>query len=111
MTLRLTAARSNQLSYGSRSAESGIRTHEADARDLKTRPFDRSGIPAERLSIIGYKINIGELLLDSLRKCSMRGLNSRPTRYKHVALPTELMELKVILILYLMRDSNPQSQV
>ena len=54
MTLRLTAARSNQLSYGSRSAESGIRTHEADARDLKTRPFDRSGIPAERLSIIGY---------------------------------------------------------
>ena len=24
----------------------------------------------------------------------MRGLNSRPTRYKHVALPTELMELE-----------------
>ena len=27
-------------------AGSGIRTHEAEARDLKTRPFDRSGIPA-----------------------------------------------------------------
>ena len=27
-------------------AESGIRTHEAIARDLKSRPFDRSGIPA-----------------------------------------------------------------
>ena len=28
------------------SARSGIRTHEAEARDLKTRPFDRSGIRA-----------------------------------------------------------------
>ena len=27
-------------------AEGGIRTHEANARDLKTRPFDHSGIPA-----------------------------------------------------------------
>ena len=34
------------------SAESGIRTHEAYARDLKTRPFDRSGIPAEQSSLI-----------------------------------------------------------
>ena len=34
-----------------KSAGSGIRTHEANARDLKTRPFDHSGIPAEQVSI------------------------------------------------------------
>ena len=27
-------------------AECGIRTHETEVRDLKTRPFDRSGNPA-----------------------------------------------------------------
>ena len=30
-------------------AEGGIRTHEANARDLKTRPFDHSGTPAESI--------------------------------------------------------------
>ena len=30
-----------------KSARSGIRTHEAIARDLKSRPFDRSGIRAK----------------------------------------------------------------
>tara|TARA_B100000524_G_scaffold89779_1_gene42102 strand:- start:13 stop:207 length:195 start_codon:yes stop_codon:yes gene_type:complete len=30
-------------------ASSGIRTHEAIARDLKSRPFDRSGIDAKVL--------------------------------------------------------------
>ena len=32
------------------SAEGGIRTHEAFARDLKTRPFDHSGTPAKKVS-------------------------------------------------------------
>ena len=59
MTLRLTAARSNQLSYRSfpnfkPSARSGIRTHEAEARDLETRPFDRSGIRAGQMSLKRY---------------------------------------------------------
>ena len=31
-------------------ATSGIRTHEAEARDLKTRPFDRSGMIASQFT-------------------------------------------------------------
>ena len=37
------------LSYGA-FAWSGIRTHEANARGLKSRPFDHSGIHAKMLS-------------------------------------------------------------
>ena len=33
------------------SAEGGTRTHEANARDLKTRPFDHSGTPADSIVI------------------------------------------------------------
>ena len=32
-------------------AEGGTRTHEANARDLKTRPFDHSGTPADSIDI------------------------------------------------------------
>ena len=61
-------------------ASGGIRTHEAEAQDLKTCPFDHSGTLAQ--------IKFADLI-----KCSWRGLNSRPTAHKTVALTTELQEL------------------
>ena len=45
-----------QFSIFKLNAEGGIRTHEANARDLKTRPFDHSGTPAERLTINSYAL-------------------------------------------------------
>ena len=43
VALRLTVARSNQLSYRTLDVNGGIRTHEVETQDLKTCPFDRSG--------------------------------------------------------------------
>ena len=71
------------LLYEVLNAEGGIRTHEAVAVELKSTPFDRSGTSADLNRSNCKYINI----------CSMAGSNRRPPRYKHVALPTELMEL------------------
>ena len=43
--------------------------------------------------------------LDHRGWCSMTGLNRRPPRYKHVALPTELMELIQVSI-KIIRESD-----
>ena len=61
LTLRLTAARANQLRHGSYhlikiiafiiNGEDGIRTHEAIASDLESLPFDHSGTSPNLLKI------------------------------------------------------------
>ena len=57
-------------------AGSGIRTHEAEARDLETRPFDRSGIPAEtiRHDFQVKSLNYLELLGANQMKVLLEGL-------------------------------------
>ena len=62
-------------------AGSGIRTHEAEARDLETRPFDRSGIPAEfRLTVSEVPPSRGRLTLPRLEARVATARESNPYR-------------------------------
>ena len=47
-----------------------------------------------KLSIIFFLPRYSKIMLNK-KKCSMAGLNRRPSRYKHAALPTELIQTRV----------------
>ncbi len=82
-----------------KSASGGIRTHEAEAQDLKTCPFDRSGTLADLTSFLDtIKICFLLLLLETFFLCSVRGSNPRLAAHKTATLPTELTERMLMVI-------------